>query len=230
MSFATPHASAATPTVKSRAPRAGSFRTGSFRTGSFRTCSFRSAVLVGLVTAACSATGAMAQPWNAAGQFTAASNPDGPWSYGTRALPNGSLLSLLPDLFGSGALVGWRDNGTLVSGTPAIYTNFAASTVTVGTVTIPAGGLVMHPGPTGLGPAGSREFAVTRWTALASDTINISGSFDAADSGSTSVFVVVNDGNFTNDSTLLNATVIPAPTAAALLAVGGLVVTRRRRA
>jgi hypothetical protein len=130
--------------------------------------------------------------WSAADDFSSTSNPNGPWSYGTRASELGTSLLLLSDAFASGSLAGWRDIANSASGTPVIYKNFSNSTVVSGTVTIPAQMLVMHPSYDNFGPAGAREVAVTRWTAVSSGAFDIAGSFIALDSGSTDVHVVLN--------------------------------------
>lgn len=175
-----------------------------------------------------------------------------------------TTLVLLSDSFSGGPTAGWHDVANSSFGTPVIYKNFSTGTLVSGTVTIPALTLVMHPGPTGFGAGGAREFAVTRWTATSAGTFDIAGSFLALDSGSTDVhvvrngvslfstvrasfantsfslsgvslaagdtidFVVGNNGNFTNDSTGLVATIVPSPAAAAPLALS-LLARRRRR-
>lgn len=130
--------------------------------------------------------------WSASADFSATSNVAGPWSYGTRASATGTSLLILTDSLGSGSLMGWQDLANSSLGTPVIYRNFSNSTFAGGTVTIPGLTLVMHPGPTGFGAGGAREFAVTRWTAPVSGAFDISGSFLALDSGSTNVHVVRN--------------------------------------
>ncbi|MEY3141687.1 MAG: hypothetical protein RLY21_180 [Planctomycetota bacterium] len=133
-----------------------------------------------------------AASWSASADFSATSNFNGPWSYGTRASASGTSLLLLSDTLGAGSLLGWRDIANSSAGTPAIYRNFSASTIVSGTVTVPSLMLVMHPGPVGFGPGGVREFVVTRWTAPVSGAFDISGQFVALDSGATDVHVVRN--------------------------------------
>lgn len=130
--------------------------------------------------------------WSAADDFSAATNPAGPWSYGTRSTASGTSLLLLTDSLATGSFAGWKDNAYSALGTPVVYRNLANGTVVSGTVTVPALTLVMHPGSTGYGPGGTREFAVTRWTAPVAGAFDITGSFIALDSGSTAVHVMRN--------------------------------------
>lgn len=130
--------------------------------------------------------------WSAADDFSSTSNPNGPWSYGTRASAADTSLLLLTDSLTAGSFAGWRDLANSTLGTPVIYKNFSNSTVVSGTVTVPGQMLVMHPSLDNFGPAGARELAVTRWTAVSSGAFDIAGSFVALDSGSTDVHVVLN--------------------------------------
>jgi hypothetical protein len=127
--------------------------------------------------------------WNAGADFSASSNANGPWSYGTRATVGGASLSLLTDAVSGGPVSGWTDIPVAFAGTPFIGKNFSNSVYQSGTVTWLAGDFTMHPGPVGFG---MREFAVTRWMAPTAGLATISGGFLPADAGATDVHVVLN--------------------------------------
>jgi hypothetical protein len=133
---------------------------------------------------------AVAQPWSAAEQFSATSNPSGVWSYGTRAAASPGTLNLLPSAFATDGFVGWNDPAFNDIGTPVVYKNTVNAVREVGSVTIPPLALVLHPGPVGFGP--SREWAVVRFTVPAPARYKFTGAFGPADGGTTDVRIGVN--------------------------------------
>jgi len=157
----------------------------------------RTSCVTGFGVMALAASATLAD-WDAVSDFSTSANPAGVWSYGTRAAATGTTLSLLSDAFtdlsGEAVLRGWHDNANLSLGTPTVYTNVGAGAYVNGSLNIPAGTLAMHPGPTGFGPDGSREFSVVRWTAPSDLNLDaIVGSFLGLDSpGGRDVYVVHN--------------------------------------
>jgi hypothetical protein len=140
---------------------------------------------------------AHAQTWSAAGDFSGTQNPIGPWCYGTRATAVSDAFSLLAAQFsdsgGGTTFAGWNDPDFSSLSTPVVYKNTGGADFASGTLAIPAGTLVLHPGPDGFGPEGSRTVAVVRWIAPQNALIDIAGAFVGLDSsGSRDVHVVVN--------------------------------------
>lgn len=115
--------------------------------------------------------------------FSGTSNPNGLWSYGqyVEAPPAFSLLTGQNAGFPTCGLPYWSD-----SGYPDVIANNSGSTVTCGTVTVPTDMLWLHPTNTG------GTDAVVRWTAPARGTYEITGSYSALDSTSTTDSILVN--------------------------------------
>jgi hypothetical protein len=166
-----------------------------------------------------------AASWNAGADFSATSNLNSPWAYGTRATSNGTAFSALNDTLAVGPVAGWWDAPSNELVTPFIGKNLSGATFQSSTVTWLAGDFTMHPGPVG-GPLGkaSREFAVTRWTAPTAGLATIFSEFrlgsfrvnfnftQSLSVGDTLDLVVGNAGNYQNDTTVLDANiVIPEP-------------------
>jgi Beta-propeller repeat/Divergent InlB B-repeat domain/Domain of unknown function DUF11 len=115
--------------------------------------------------------------------FSGTSNPNGVWSYGqyVESPPAFSLLTGQDAAFPTCSLPYWSDTGY-----PDVIANNTGSTVSCGTVTVPTDMLWMHPTDTG------GTDAAVRWTAPASGTYEITGSYSALDSTSTTDSILVN--------------------------------------
>lgn len=140
---------------------------------------------------------AHAQTWSAADDFSGTQNPNGPWCYGTRATAIGDAFSLLGSSFADAGsdstFAGWLDPEFNSLNTPIVYKNTSNVPFASGSLFIPGQTLVLHPGPDGFGPQGSRTVAVVRWVAPQNALIDIAGAFVGLDSsGSRDVHVVVN--------------------------------------
>ncbi len=127
--------------------------------------------------------------YDAAADFSTASNPNGVWSYGTTNGFNSTTFTLLPDntpiTVGSGSLASW--NPVSLATLPAVYKNTSGSPITAGTATYAAGSIGFHPGD-------GNMTAVYRFTAPTTSQYSFSGSFFAQDTQSTTsqVGVLVN--------------------------------------
>jgi uncharacterized repeat protein (TIGR01451 family) len=115
--------------------------------------------------------------------FSGTSNPNGVWSYGqyVESPPAFSLLTGQDAAFPTCSLPYWSD-----AGYPDVIANNTGSTVSCGTVTVPTDMLWMHPTDTG------GTDAAVRWTAPASGTYEITGSYSALDATSTTDSILVN--------------------------------------
>src|SRR5712664_4492602 len=92
-------------------------------------------------------TGALAQvtSWDAAGDFSATSNPSGAWSYGWSA-SRGSAFNLDTVATTAGGLNFWSYSSSQAE--PDVFFNGTPTVANPsGTNPIPAGGLAFHPGP-----------------------------------------------------------------------------------
>jgi len=115
--------------------------------------------------------------------FSGTSNPNGVWSYGQyiESPPAFSLLTGQDAAFPTCGLPYWSDTGY-----PDVIANNTGLTVSCGTVTVPTDMLWTHPTDTG------GTDADVRWTAPASGTYEITGSYSALDSTSTTDSILVN--------------------------------------
>jgi hypothetical protein len=115
--------------------------------------------------------------------FSGTSNPNGVWSYGqyVESPPAFSLFTGQDAAFPTCSLPYWSGEGY-----PDVIANNTGSTVSCGTVTVPTDILWMHPTDTG------GTDAAVRWTAPASGTYEITGSYSALDSTSTTDSILVN--------------------------------------
>lgn len=199
--------------------------------------------------------GAHAQTYDAAVDFSIASNPNGVWTYGFSTTLGGALT--LFDQTAGGATPVWRHSVVQNLGTPAIYRNDTGGVING----LPVGGLALHPG--------AAELAVLRFTAPSAASYSINTQFLDGDFGQTGATILHNgvtlfsnpatSGNpafnttvallagdtvdivvdhagdgFFNDTTgvaavIQNASSAPEPGTVALLFVGGLVGTLVRR-
>ncbi len=127
--------------------------------------------------------------YNAAADFSAASNPNGVWSYGWTPSLGGSFMkdSDHVDTHGSG-IDEWR--GDLAGdGNPLVTRNATAANLIIDGVLHPVGQLIQHPGPGG-------QDSVVRWTAPADGLVTVQAIFTGADSsaGTTTDVHVLHDG------------------------------------
>jgi uncharacterized repeat protein (TIGR01451 family) len=135
----------------------------------------------GTVTVTDTALSALAQDF--AASFSGTSNPNGVWSYG-QFVESTSTFTLLPGqnaAFPTCGLPYWSG-----SGYPDVVANNSGTTVSCGTVTIPNDTLWMHP----MNMAGTDSDV--RFTAPASGTYEITGSFSALDTTTTLNSILVN--------------------------------------
>ena len=135
----------------------------------------------GTVTVTDTALSALAQDF--AASFSGTSNPNGVWSYG-QFVESTSTFTLFPGQNAASNtcnLPYWSGTGY-----PYVAANNSGSTVSCGTVTIPNDTLWMHP----MNMAGTDSDV--RFTAPASGTYEITGSFSALDTTTTLDSILVN--------------------------------------
>jgi hypothetical protein len=134
-----------------------------------------------------------AAAFSAAGDFSAASNPNDPWSYGMTPTLGGAFTPLLSANWT--ALTGWSKSGgnidDFANDMPAVVANLTGAPVSpTPFVTVGPGQLLLHPGFLG-------EYAVVRWTAPAAGDYSVSAAYTGLDSfsgneTSTDVHVLLN--------------------------------------
>jgi hypothetical protein len=135
---------------------------------------FQVAVLVLLTSGASAYAGTI---WDAASDFSIASNPNGQWSYGSESTLGGTFSALT---FADSAqgLQAWASNANYPGedATAYIAHNPTASTITYTTFSVPPNGLQLHPGVAG-------QYAVVRWTSpfLVNTFVTLDGSFFSED-------------------------------------------------
>jgi uncharacterized repeat protein (TIGR01451 family) len=135
----------------------------------------------GTVTVTDTALSALAQDF--AASFSGTSNPNGVWSYG-QFVESTSTFTLLPGqnaVSNTCGLPYWSGTGY-----PYVAANNSGATISCGTVTIPNDTLWMHP----MNMAGTDSDV--RFTAPASGTYEITGSFSALDTTTTLDSILVN--------------------------------------
>lgn len=145
-----------------------------------------------------------AQSYNAAGDFSTASNPNGAWSYGwSSTLGSGfNLSSIATNGYAGLALDGWLGTSD-ASGTPYVLHNNTTHPVTNAVSVYQPGQLAEHPGSQG-------QYSIVRWTAPISGTFSIAATFSGLSSAGDSVDVhILHDG-----SSIFNSTVIGSPSPA----------------
>jgi hypothetical protein len=141
-----------------------------------------------------------AQSYNAAGDFSATSNPNGAWSYGW-SYGVGSAFNLSTTNTAAYApgvpLSGWlgNENPAPFTGYPYALHNGTAGPATNNIFT------VYQPGQLAESPGDSNECSVIRWTAPASGTFNIAATFSGLSSKGDSADVhILHDGTSIFDS------------------------------
>ena len=142
--------------------------------------------IVGILVGAL-ATGAMAQTYDAANDFSAANNPNGVWTFGYENTFAGAFNVSTNQASGSG-IDSWRGNN-VGDGNPGAYHNSLGTTVDIGTVEWDPNQLILHPGPSG-------EYSIARFTAPTTGLYTVSASFIGQDDGqgtTTDVHVLQNN-------------------------------------
>lgn len=159
------------------------------------------ALFVGLIVS----TGAIANQWNLADDFSVTNNRNNQWAYGTTITPGRFTIArkigpLGRYTFNLGGAAAWQ--GTVGSG-PEFYPFIAkfygqqgtivnlndALTGGITNVNVRAGGVLMHPGPNG-------EYAVVRWRSRDTTVYYVSAVFfscDATQGATTDVQVLKNN-------------------------------------
>lgn len=151
-----------------------------------------------VATALFSAIGQLAQGdivHDAAADFSIASNPNGPWTYGTVDTPGGSFTALnsTSTSFLNSNFDSWLLNNTF----PSISLNTSGTNQQAGGMNLDAGTLGLHPG------AGIAQTIVVRWTAPLTETLDLDVVFQGRDSlgrATTDLFVVHNDSIISSGS------------------------------
>ena len=147
-----------------------------------------------------------AQAYNAAGDFSTASNPNGAWSYGySYGVGSAFILDTTSTTAYAGlALEGWLGNVDSAPGAgyPYALHNNTANPVTNNIST------VYQPGQLGLQPGSSNLISIVRWTAPFSGTFSIAATFSGLDSNGDSADVHI----LRNGVSIFNSTVSPNPT------------------
>lgn len=120
--------------------------------------------------------------WNDATDFSLLGNPNGPWSYGNGATGTSfspytvsSTACNLPNPVSG--ISCWQPTATMF-GVPVVGMNTTASTINFGTVVLPTGLLLVHPG---VSTASNPNDSIVQWTAPAAGTYSISGFFEVLD-------------------------------------------------
>jgi hypothetical protein len=125
-----------------------------------------------------------AATWNVQDDFSTASNPNGPYSYGWMPTLGGKfsvydfIESAACGCGGPSTGTVWHMSGRSIATGPGIG-KVNGSSACCG---IEPGELTLHPGPSG-------EFSVIRWISPVTGTITINGYFGAGDSGIMSYFI-----------------------------------------
>ena len=144
-----------------------------------------------------------AQAYNAAGDFSTSSNPNGAWSYGwSSTLGSAFNLSSIATNGYAGGLDGWLGTSDS-SGTPYVLRNNTTHEVTNAVTVYQPGQLAEHPGA-------QDQYSIVRWTAPFSGTFSIAATFSGLSSAGDSVDVhILHDGNSIFNSTVIGS---PSPT------------------
>ena len=172
------------------------------------------ATCAALILATAFTSNAKATTFDALGDFSA-SNPSGPWSYGTGV--TGDTFTPYPfyassncNLMGVSGVACWfatNPPGTV----PVVARNTTGGTLNTGTVVFPSDVLNVHPGPS--------TDSMVRWTAPAADTYRVSGLFELLDIFPTGIIGKVYD----NGTLLFGHTLTGPPADQGSMTPGGLV-------
>jgi hypothetical protein len=145
-----------------------------------------------------------ASAYDAAGDFSSTSNPDGVWSYGSSTSLAGTFVldtTNTASFHGLG-LSGWLVNNPSTDFAPYVIHNGTASPITYVNTT-------WQPGQLALNPGGS-AYALVRWTAPSSGLYDINATFSGLSSigASTDVHILLDNVSIFNSA--VNGS--PAPT------------------
>lgn len=124
------------------------------------------AVLAGPATAL-----ALTTLWDAQRDFSAATNPNGAWSYGWSA-GRGSAFNPYTVAATTGVFNVWKYSANQLE--PGIIYNGTATTAAYASGLIPPGSLAFHPGPSG-------QNAIVRWTAPSAGSYDVVATFTGRD-------------------------------------------------
>ena len=141
--------------------------------------------------------------FSAVTDFSTTLNPNGNWRYGQESTLGGTF-SLLAGSYANGpSITGFSGSP---SGFPVVAKNTSAGTVSSGTITMPNDLLLMH-------PASDGTYSVVRFIAPTAGLYTIAGRFQALDSTTTDVHVLINNlSGF--DSSITQAGTNPDPATA----------------
>lgn len=149
------------------------------------------ACLVSIVSSVLASSARADQMFNAAGDFSATSNPNGVWSYGQSA----TLTSAFQIYTQHGpdnadpipGLNAWF--GTSAYSVPAVLYNPTSSVIVHDSITVQPGELFFHPGQ-------ADQFSVVRFTAPDTGTYSLSSAFSPVDSmATTDVHVLLDNAS-----------------------------------
>jgi hypothetical protein len=148
----------------------------------------------------------VAQSYNAAGNFSSTSNPNGAWSYGWSYGVGGTFHSDVTNslAYNGGSLSGWLGNESGSSYIPYILHNGTASPVTIAFTTYQPGQLALQPGD-------SNEVGIVRWTAPFSGTFTINATFSGLSALGDSADVHILHNGTSLFSSTVNGSPAPAP-------------------
>ena len=121
--------------------------------------------------------------YNVASAFSAINNPNGVWNYGWSSTLGSTFNPGIA--FVRSGLKGWA-GGIAPDKNPSVLHNGNTFPVSLANnLSIPAGALVMHPGP-------NDEKQIVRWTAPSSGTYTIKATFTRMHTGGTDVHILLN--------------------------------------
>jgi len=178
---------------------------------------------LGLVAAALFSLGparpAAAQTYDAAGDFSATSNPNGVWSYGYETTLGGTFTLYTNKITEAANTAGW--NKPILVDFPFVVKNFGTIPSTYADVVLAPGQLSLHPGP-------NDEFSIVRFTAPTAGLYNITANWYAVTTDGTTtdanvLFAGLRDATFINNQvtgTLNNPTNSPSYAKSVALTAG----------
>lgn len=147
-----------------------------------------------LLAAGLTARPAAAQTYDAAGDFSATSNPNGVWSYGYENTLGGTFNLYTAQFAPTANIAGWNNN--ISASVPLVIKNFGATPdSSFADIVLQPGQLAFHPGP-------QDQFSVVRFTAAQDGLFSLASGFVpvTTDGTTTDVHVLENglslfDGN-----------------------------------
>lgn len=143
----------------------------------------RKNMLAALVVLGTGMAASGATTFDPAAGFSAASNPNGVWTYGYSTTLT-SALNVYDVKQNMAGLDYWESSKVNQLTAPNVSHNGTASSISTGTIVVAPNGLSMHPGPNG-------EYTHVIFTATTAGTYNVAGSFSSVDVGGTTTDVHV---------------------------------------